>query len=74
MKNSTRLLLMLGVIELILFGIGLWLVEGLNNGTLQPATNTELTASSVMSTIGGVMLSLAAVVIIAVVVMRRKER
>lgn len=72
MKKSSRLLIALVAIEAVLFGIGAWLIDGLNSGALQPANNEQETAQTIFSVLGSAMGLIAGVAGVAIVTMRRK--
>lgn len=72
MKRSTRLLWTLGVCELLLAAIWLWLLNGLSTGSLQSTGNAAETAASLSSILGGIMGALAALILVVVVILRRK--
>jgi len=72
MKRSTRLGIVLVVIEAGLAALWMWLLSGLRSGDLKPSGTAAEAAATVSSTIGGVMGALGGVLLVAIVVLRRK--
>jgi hypothetical protein len=72
MKRSTRLLLVLAVIETGLAGLWLWLLAGIRPGTMTTTGDPAQAASALSSTFGGVMGLAGGAVLIAALLMRRR--
>jgi hypothetical protein len=73
MNPSKRVLIVGIVIELLLFGLGAYLILQLKTGGLRASTTTEDAISTITSTLGGVMGALAGVLILVYFVLRKKE-
>lgn len=72
MKPSKRILIAGVVIQLLLAGIGYFLLAQLASGYLKPTNTVAETAATVTSTLGGLMGALAGVLIVAYIVLRRR--
>ncbi|MBK8374948.1 MAG: hypothetical protein IPL18_08805 [Sphingomonadales bacterium] len=74
MKKSTRILLLLILIEAGLAAIWLWLMHGISSGNLRPATSAADTASTVGSILGGAMGIVLTVFGLTWFVLRKREQ
>lgn len=72
MKPSNRILFIGVTIELLLAGIAYFLLTQLATGGLKPSTTVAEAASTVTSTLGGVMGAIGGVVLVAFVVLKRR--
>ncbi|HAH10086.1 MAG TPA: hypothetical protein DCL48_08300, partial [Alphaproteobacteria bacterium] len=70
MKRSTRILIAGVVIELLLFGIGYYLLEQMRTGALTPSGSAAEAASTITTIIGGAMGALGAIVMVMYLVVR----
>lgn len=73
MRKSTRILLLLAIVQLGLAGLWWWLLAGLKSGDLQAAGDPAETVATVSSTIGGIMGALVAIFLLVWWATRRKE-
>lgn len=65
MKRSTRVLILLAVLQALIFVLGSWLIGGLGDGTLHAATSPADAAAmvfSVLSTVAGVIAGVLGVI------------
>jgi cytosine/uracil/thiamine/allantoin permease len=74
MNPSKRVLIVGIVIELGLAALGAYLLFQLKTGGLHAATTPEEAASTITSTLGGVMGALAGVLIVLYFVLRKREQ
>lgn len=72
MKKSSRVLLLAVVLEVLIVAIGAWLLIGLANGDLRPATTAADATSTVLSVLGGVMGVIAGVFGVTWFVLRQR--
>lgn len=74
MNPSKRVLILGIVIELCLAAFWAWLLFQLKTGRMHAATTPAEAASTISSTLGGVMGALGGVLIVVYFVLRKKER
>jgi cytosine/uracil/thiamine/allantoin permease len=74
MNPSKRVLIVGIVIELCLAAFGAYLLFRLKTGGLHASTTPEDAASTITSTLGGVMGALAGVLIVLYFVLRKREQ
>jgi hypothetical protein len=74
MKRSSRILLVGLVLEMLLVGIGAWLINQLKIGAMQPTNSVEETVSVITSTLGTAIGVVAGLVIVLFLVARSRER
>lgn len=72
MKRSSRLLIALVVIELLLGGIAMWLLSGISSGSMNTGVPPAEAAATITSTIGAAMGGLAGIIGVAWLLMRRR--
>ena len=72
MKKSTRILILLVVLEALIVALGGWLISGLANGTLHAATTPAEASATVFSVLGSVAGVIAGVCGVIWFVMRRR--
>ena len=72
MKRSTRVLILLVVLEVLLLGLGSWLLGGLADGSLHASASPADAAATVWSVLGGVAGALAGLLLVIWFVMRRR--
>lgn len=72
MKRSSRLLIALVVIELLLAGIAMWLLSGIKSGSMNTSVPAAEAVATITSTIGMAMGALAGVIGVAWFLMRRR--
>lgn len=72
MKPSIRLLIVLLFSEALLAGIWMWLISGIQSGSLKPAGTPAEAIATMSSTMGTVMGVVAGVGLVSIFFMRRK--
>jgi nitrate reductase gamma subunit len=71
-KPSTRLLIVLLISEALLAGIWIWLVSGIQSGSLKPVGTPAEAIETMSSTMGTVMGVVAGIGLVSIFLMRRK--
>jgi uncharacterized membrane protein len=74
MKPSNRILIAGLAIELLLGGIGAWLLMQLSTGVLKPTNSVAETASTITTILGGIMGGLGGLLLVLWFVARKRER
>lgn len=74
MRASSRLLIVLGLIEAMLGGLWLWLIAGIRSGDLQTNGDPAMVVETISSIMGGTMGAIAGVVLFGAAVMQRQGR
>jgi hypothetical protein len=74
MKPSKRILIAGLAIELLLGGIGAWLLLQLSSGNLKPTHSVAETTSTITTTLGGIMGGLGGPLLVLWLVARKRER
>lgn len=72
MKPSLRVLIVGIVFELLLFGLGAFLLFGLASGSMRPSTSVADATSTITSVLGGVMGALGGLVLVIYIVLKRR--
>lgn len=72
MKRSSRLLLAGVVIEVLLAWLAVWLLSSIANGSLQTSVPPQEASATITSTLGAIMVGLAALLGVAWFMMRRR--